>query len=229
MRLTALTLLPLLCVMQSACSEAGTESAPQSTAPSSSTESTQASTFGSPLAQGNANVTLVKLETTKGDIVIEVHSEWAPNGAQRFLELVNNGFYDGVKFFRVIEGFMAQTGMNGDPEMHQKWMDNNIQDDPVTQSNKRGYVTFAQTAAPNSRSTQFFINYTDRNAFLDSQRFAPFGVVVEGMDVVDSLYNGYGESPNQGMIIQKGNEYLEAKFPKLDTIKKASVVESTDA
>lgn len=171
----------------------------------------------------------VKLETSKGDVVIEVHPEWAPNGAGRFRELVELGFYDDCRFFRVIDGFMAQVGMNGDPALHAQWGDNNIPDDPVKQSNTRGFVTFAQTGMPNSRSTQFFISFGD-NSFLDQQRFAPFGKVVEGMDVVESLYSGYGEGapngngPSQELIGKRGNEYLNSQFPMLDYIKTARIV-----
>ena len=143
----------------------------------------------------------MKLETTKGDVLIEVHPEWAPQGAQRFRELVEAKFYDGCKFFRVLDGFMAQTGINGDPAIHAKWKDRNIQDDPVKQPNTRGYVTFAKSGLPNSRSTQFFINYDD-NSRLDAQGFAPFGVVVTGMDdVVDSIYSGYGEESGGGVRV----------------------------
>ena len=178
-----------------------------------------------------ADVTRVKLTTTKGDVVIEVHPEWAPRGAERFLTLVREGFYDGVKFFRVLDGFMAQTGIAGDPAIHAAWKDKTIKDDPVVKSNQRGFVTFAKTGAPDSRSTQFFINFAD-NANLDSMAFAPFGEVVEGMDVIDSLYSGYGEGaprgrgPDQSAIVREGNAYLEDQFPKLDAITKAEVVEA---
>ena len=164
-----------------------------------------------------------KLTTTKGDIVIEVHRDWAPNGADRLYNLVKAGYYDDVRFFRVMDNFMAQVGMSGDPAVNAKWQSANIPDDPVKQSNKRGFVTFAQTGAPNSRSTQLFINYKD-NSNLDGQRFAPFGQVVTGMDVADSIYKGYGESPNQGLIGSQGNAYLDSKFPKLDQIKHAEIV-----
>lgn len=166
----------------------------------------------------------VKFETTKGDFVVEVHPEWAPHGAKRLRTLVEEKFYDDVAFFRVIDGFMAHFGMHGDPEVHKKWGDDNIPDDPVKQSNTRGYVTFAQTAAPNSRSTQLFINYGD-NSRLDRDRFAPVGKVVQGMDVVDKLHSGYGERPNQGMIGSRGNAYLKGQFPNLDYIKTARIVE----
>jgi peptidyl-prolyl cis-trans isomerase A (cyclophilin A) len=172
----------------------------------------------------------VAFDTSKGKIVIEVHRDWAPNGADHFHQLVQEKFYDEARFFRVIEDFMVQFGMNGDPAVNSKWKEQTIQDDPVKQSNKRGFVTYAQTGAPNSRSTQLFINFGD-NSFLDKQRFAPIGQVVEGMDVVDSLYNGYGEGapsgkgPSQGKIASQGNEYLKRDFPKLDYIKTARIVE----
>lgn len=168
----------------------------------------------------------VLLETTKGNIIMDVHPEWSPRGAQRFKELVELGFYDNCAFFRVIDGFMAQIGINGDPKLHAKWRDNNLMDDPVVESNKRGYVSFAKTGAPNSRSTQFFINFGD-NSRLDGMGFSPFAQVIEGMDVVDSLYNGYGEgarAPDQGKLVDGGNVYLKKEFPMLDYIKKAVII-----
>jgi len=172
----------------------------------------------------------IKLETTKGDIVIEVTRAWAPNGADRFYNLVKIGYYDGAVFFRVIEGFMAQVGMNGDPAVYAAWSKAAIPDDPVLQSNTRGMVTFAATAAPNSRTTQFFINFGDNSSLKQHGPFAPFGRVVEGMDVVDSLHSGYGEGaprgrgPSQGEIARQGNAYLKASFPELDAITRASVL-----
>ncbi|QDT25182.1 Peptidyl-prolyl cis-trans isomerase A precursor [Gimesia panareensis] len=171
----------------------------------------------------------VLLKTTKGDILLEVHPEWSPRGAERFKELVKEGFYNDVAFFRVIDGFMAQVGINGDPAVHAKWKDNNIMDDPVVESNKRGYVSFAKTGLPNSRSTQFFINFGD-NSNLDQMGFSPFAQVVKGMDVVDSLYKEYGEGapqgrgPFQGGIVEQGNAYLKKEFPMLDYIKEATIV-----
>lgn len=176
----------------------------------------------------------VKFVTTKGDIVIEVTRAWAPRGADRFYNLADNGFYDGCKFFRVIEGFMAQFGINGDPEVSAVWREQKIQDDPNKEKNTRGRVTFAM-AGKDTRTTQLFINYTD-NSFLDynpqtNQVFSPFGEVVEGMDVVDQLYADYGEGaprgngPDQGRIQQEGNAYLNAEFPRLDNIITAKVVE----
>ena len=132
-----------------------------------------------------------KFDTSKGRFVVEVHRDWAPNGADRFYNLVKNGFYNDARFFRVIDGFMVQFGINGDPKISAVWRDANIKDDPVKQSNTRGMITFA-TAGPNTRTTQVFINFGD-NAALDGQGFSPFGKVVSGMEVVDSLYAGYGE------------------------------------
>ena len=168
---------------------------------------------------------LVRLETSKGDIDIEVHPAWAPKGAARFRELVEIGFYDECRFFRVIPDFMAQVGMNGDPALHAEWSENTIDDDPVLESNLLGYVTFAKTGLPNSRSTQFFINYKN-NSSLDGQRFAPFGKVVAGMDVALAIESKYREEPNQNAIKAAGNEYLKSEFPDLDFIKKASVVQN---
>ena len=162
-------------------------------------------------------------DTSVGSFVIEVHREWAPKGADRFYNLVKNGFFDNARFFRVMPGFMVQFGINGDPEIQKHWADASIPDDPVTQKNLRGYVTFAQTSAPNSRSTQVFINYADRNTFLDSQRFAPFGQVISGMEIVDKINSGYGETPDQGLIQRQGNKYLNAQFPKLDYVTKARI------
>ena len=164
-----------------------------------------------------------RFNTTRGSFVIEVHRAWAPNGADRFYNLVKLGFFDDTRFFRVIEGFMVQFGISGDPRVSSKWRTANIKDDPVAKSNKRGMVTFAQTSQPDSRSTQVFINFAD-NGTLDASRFAPFGEVVQGMNVVDGLYHGYGESrpngngPDQGRVQESGNQYLDEEFPLLDHI-----------
>jgi peptidyl-prolyl cis-trans isomerase A (cyclophilin A) len=165
----------------------------------------------------------VRLDTDAGPVVIEVQRALAPLGADRFHRLVKEGFYDDVRIFRVIRGFMAQVGMSGDPKVHAKWGDANIKDDPVKASNTRGMVTFAKTGAPNSRSTQIFINYGD-NSRLDADGFAPFGRVIEGMEVVDKFYSGYGERPNQESIRAQGNKYLDAQFPRLTKIKTARVI-----
>jgi peptidyl-prolyl cis-trans isomerase A (cyclophilin A) len=168
----------------------------------------------------------VKFATTKGDFVVRVTRAWAPRGADRFYNLVKNGYFDGASFFRAVPGFMVQFGISAHPQVNRVWQTATIPDDPVKQKNTRGKITFA-TAGANTRTTQVFINYVDRNAgFLDSQGFAPFGEVVEGMEVVDSLYGGYGEATTQlqGQIAAGGRAYLEKNFPKLDSIKSAIVV-----
>ncbi|MEX1366853.1 MAG: peptidylprolyl isomerase [Nannocystaceae bacterium] len=172
----------------------------------------------------------VKLETTKGDVLLELHRDWSPNGADRFYNMVKVGFFDDVAFFRAIDGFMVQFGMNGDPKVQSAWGKASIADDPVKESNKRGYITFAKKNTPNSRSTQVFINYRD-NTNLDAMGFSPFGKVLEGMEVLDSLYKGYGEGgprgqgPTQPRIEAEGNAYLRADFPNLDYVEKATIVE----
>jgi peptidyl-prolyl cis-trans isomerase A (cyclophilin A) len=171
----------------------------------------------------------VKFVTSKGDVVVESQREWAPLGVDRFYNLVKNGYYDGVCFFRVISGFMAQFGIHGDPKIAAAWRPERIQDDPVKQSNKRGYISYAM-AGPNTRTTQLFISYAD-NSRLDQMGFAPIARVVEGMDVVDRLYSGYGEGepqgkgPNQGRLQTEGSTYLSKDFPQLDCIKKATIVD----
>ena len=170
----------------------------------------------------------VKFATTKGDFVVEVQREWAPQGADRFYNLVKNGFYDDTRFFRVIKGFMVQFGIHGDPAVNAVMQEARLQDDPVKQSNKRGNITFA-TAGPNTRTSQVFINYKD-NDNLDGMGFAPFGKVVTGMKTVDALNGEYGEGapggtgPNQGRMQSEGNAYLQKDFPKLDHIKSAKIV-----
>jgi peptidyl-prolyl cis-trans isomerase A (cyclophilin A) len=172
----------------------------------------------------------VRMETTAGDFVIEVHREWAPHGADRFYNLVKIGYFTDVAFFRVIAGFMAQAGYHGNPAVSRAWLNSRIQDDPVKQSNTAGMVTFAMSSQQNSRSAQIFINYGD-NSYLDQSRFAPFGKVVEGMEAVQGLYSGYGEGqpngkgPNQGSLYRSGNAYLKAEFPELDYIVKATIME----
>lgn len=163
-----------------------------------------------------------KFQTTKGPFIVEVKRAWSPNGADRFYNLVKNGFFDHLKFFRVVPGFVVQFGMHADPAIGAKWRDANIPDEKVVQGNKRGYLTFAK-AGPNTRSTQFFINLAD-NDRLDEMGFPAFGHVIQGMDVVDKLYGGYGEAPQQGQIAAEGNAYLDKEFPKLDMIEKATIV-----
>jgi peptidyl-prolyl cis-trans isomerase A (cyclophilin A) len=169
-----------------------------------------------------------KFETSKGDFTVEVTREWAPLGADRFYNLVKNGFYDGARFFRVLPGFVVQFGLPGDPDLGRAWRSARISDDPVTQSNTPGAITFA-TAGPNTRTTQVFINL-GKNANLDGMGFAPFGKVADGMDIVGKLHSGYGEGaphgrgPDQGRLTSEGNAYLEKQFPNLDYIKKAAIL-----
>jgi peptidyl-prolyl cis-trans isomerase A (cyclophilin A) len=163
-----------------------------------------------------------KLTTSKGDIVIQVTRAWAPLGADRFYNLVRAGFYKDAAFFRVLSGFMAQFGISARPEVSEAWTPAKIEDDPVMQSNTRGRITFA-TAGPNTRTTQLFINFGD-NSRLDGLGFAPFGEVVQGMDVVDQIYAGYGEQPDQSSIRTQGKAYLDANFPMLDRILSAGIL-----
>jgi len=172
----------------------------------------------------------VRFDTTKGPFVVEVHRAWAPRGADRFYNLVRAGYYDDVAFFRVVSNFMVQFGINGDPRVNAAWRDARISDDPVRQANVRGMVTFA-TSGPDSRTTQVFINFKD-NSRLDGMGFAPFGKVVQGLSVVDSLYSGYGEGaprgmgPDQGRAQGEGNVYLRSSFPRLDYVKTARLAKS---
>jgi peptidyl-prolyl cis-trans isomerase A (cyclophilin A) len=165
----------------------------------------------------------VKFATTQGDIIIQVTRAWAPLGADRFYNLVRGGFFTGAPFFRVIPGFMAQFGISADPKVSAVWSNQNITDDPVKESNKRGFVTFAKTSMPNTRSTQLFINYGD-NSRLDSDGFAPIGEVIEGMEVADKFYSGYGGNPDQGALQQMGIIYVQKNMPKVDLIKTARIV-----
>jgi peptidyl-prolyl cis-trans isomerase A (cyclophilin A) len=174
----------------------------------------------------------VAFETTRGDFVIEAQRDWAPIGVDRFYNLVREGFFEGVRFFRVIEGFMAQFGISRDPLVAGAWQATRIPDDPVAASNTRGRVSFA-TAGPGTRTTQLFISYGD-NSRLDEMGFSPIGEVVEGMDVVDALYAGYGEGaprgrgPDQGRIQREGNAYLASEFPDLDWIRRAEILAPAD-
>jgi peptidyl-prolyl cis-trans isomerase A (cyclophilin A) len=162
-------------------------------------------------------------DTSAGPFVVLVHRSWAPKGADRFYNLVKYGFFNDARFFRVVSGFMVQFGINGDPAIQGPWENANIPDDPVTQSNKRGRVTFAMTPRPNTRSTQVFINFRD-NGGLDGQGFASFGEVESGMETVDKINAQYGEQPDQGLIQRQGNAYLTKQFPKLDYVRKATIV-----
>lgn len=167
-----------------------------------------------------------KFETTRGDFTMDVTRAWAPIGADRFYNLVKHHFFDNMVLYRVHSGFVVQFGISSYPPVSAAWRNSDIKDDPVTQSNKRGFVTFAQTSQPNSRSTQIFINFTD-NSFLDSKGFAPFATIdPAGMKVVEMLYDQYAEQPTeeQEQISKLGKAYLDSKYPKLDVIKHATIV-----
>ena len=177
----------------------------------------------SALKERAPNVFEAKFDTSAGVFVVEVHAEWAPNGADRFYNLVKNGYYDGCRFFRVLTGSLVQFGINGDPVVQRNWTNANIPDEPVKQGNTRGFVAYGKSAAPNSRATQVFVNLKD-NSYLNRQGFAPFGKVISGMDIVDKIYSAYAEKSNdQDRIKSEGNAYLTKNFPKLDYIKKATI------
>ena len=163
-------------------------------------------------------------ETSAGNFTIKVERAKAPLGADRFYNLVNNGFYDEQRFFRVVPNFVVQWGMHGDPEVIAQWQTARIKDDPVKVSNVRGTICFA-TAGPNTRTTQLFINLGNNSSNLDPQGFAVFGEVSEGMQTVDSINSEYGQQPQQGQIGARGNEYLEKEFPNLDYIVKARIAD----
>jgi peptidyl-prolyl cis-trans isomerase A (cyclophilin A) len=163
-----------------------------------------------------------KFTTSAGIFIVEVHRDWAPQGADRFYNLVRRGFFTNASFFRVVPGFVVQFGLNADPAINKAWHEATIKDDPVKQSNKRGTLVFA-TAGPNTRTTQLFINFAD-NGRLDGMGFAPFGEIIEGMDVVDKIYAGYGEQPRQDLITDQGDAYISKNFPKIDKIRFARVV-----
>ena len=169
----------------------------------------------------------VSFTTSAGDFIVEVHRDWAPLGADRFYNLVRRGFFTNASFFRVVPGFVVQFGLSADPAVNKVWDRATFKDDPVKQSNKRGALVFA-TAGPNTRTTQLFINFAD-NARLDSMGFAPFGEVIDGMDVVDKIYAGYGEQPRQDLITAQGDAYISKHFPKIDRIKLARVLPAVPA
>jgi peptidyl-prolyl cis-trans isomerase A (cyclophilin A) len=204
--------------------DASTKTPVEEAAPAAQEETSQAGQDDTPVPAEYA----VELDTTKGAIVIDVRRDWAPKGADRFYELVQKGYFTDVAFFRVISGFMAQVGISGDPALNAEWRAKRIPDDPVKASNTRGTVTFA-TSGPDSRTTQFFINFVD-NSRLDGMGFAPFGKVRD-MAPVEALYAGYGEGaprgrgPSQARMQNEGNAYLRKDFPKLDYIKSAKIID----
>jgi peptidyl-prolyl cis-trans isomerase A (cyclophilin A) len=219
-----------VCAFLAISTTAQTPPAAKKPAATSTTRTSQMSTDSALLQPASLNekapdVYEVKFTTTRGDFVIKVTRAWAPNGADRFYNLVKYHFYTDASFFRVLPGFVVQFGLSANPAVSRVWQSATIKDDKVTQSNKKGSVTFA-TAGPNTRTTQLFINLGN-NAPLDGQGFSPFGQVTEGMDVVQKIYSGYGESPDQGQITAKGKAYLDQNFPKLDSIKTAVIVTGT--
>jgi peptidyl-prolyl cis-trans isomerase A (cyclophilin A) len=165
----------------------------------------------------------VKFETSKGDVLVEVHPEWAPIGAAHFRKLVETGYFDGNRFFRIVPDFVVQFGLNGDPTITRNYNLRSLQDEAVLTTNARGTLTYAKLPRPNSRTTQLFINLK-ANANLDADGFSPFAVVTQGMNVVDSFNAEYGQRPNQTRLTDEGNSYLESDFPRLDYIKKATIV-----
>ena len=172
----------------------------------------------------------VRFDTSIGEFVIKVTRAWAPNGADRFYNLVKNGFYDEARFFRAVPNFMVQFGLNANPTVSKIWQAARIPPDKVTQSNKKGFITFAMGGTPDTRTTQVFINFRN-NSNLDGLGFAPFGEVASGIEVVDKIYTGYGEAapkgsgPPQARVAGEGNAYLTKSFPKMDYIKKATIVQ----
>jgi peptidyl-prolyl cis-trans isomerase A (cyclophilin A) len=175
----------------------------------------------------------VKFVTTRGEFTILVTRSWAPLEADRFYNLVRGGFFDDTTFFRVVPGFVVQFGISGKPAVSAAWKHTELKDDPVTQTNKRGTISFAQTAKPNSRTTQVFINFGD-NGRLDysGQGFAPFGIVEgNGMNVVEMIYDGYGNDggPDQDLMEKQGNPYVKKGWPKLDYTKTATIIGNGDA
>ena len=221
-------------VFAASCAPKAQETAqPREAAPEIKTEETNINmtNLKNPsLANAKAPETFkVKFTTTKGDFTLEVTRSWSPLGADRFYNLVKAGFFTDVAFFRVIEGFMVQFGIHGDPAVSAAWRGANIKDDAVVQSNKKGYVSYAMSG-PGTRTTQMFINYGN-NVRLDGMGFSPFAEVTDGMDVVESIYSGYGEGapsgmgPDQGSVQMQGNAYLKKDFPKLDYILRAVISE----
>jgi peptidyl-prolyl cis-trans isomerase A (cyclophilin A) len=219
MRLTALTLMVIACLFFAIAP--GLAADPQAAKPNMEKLMNPAQ-----MTEKAPEKFQAKFETSKGEFIVDVTRAWSPNGADRFYNLVKNGYFDNCRFFRVVNNFMVQFGINGDPKISAAWQAANIPDDKPKESNLRGYITFA-TAGANTRTTQLFINFVD-NKFLDSQGFTPFGKVSKGMSVVDSINGEYGEKPQQGQIQMKGNAYLQANFPNLDYIKSATIVPAAE-
>lgn len=216
-------LLAAACLLFTGCSSSQKEAEKEREAPpaAASPQAPAASPAEEQKPAAEANTFKVKFETSKGNFVVEVHPDWAPLGAARFKDLVQDRYFDGARFFRVLPGFVVQFGLAGDPAKTKKW-DKPIKDDPVLRTNRIGSIVFA-TAGPETRTTQLFINLAS-NQRLDDQGFAPFGQVTEGMEVVQKIYPGYGERPDQGDITSRGNAYLSKEFPNLDYIRRARLM-----
>jgi peptidyl-prolyl cis-trans isomerase A (cyclophilin A) len=225
-----LSILPL-CVILLAPASSSAQAAstrPKATSPRPAAAASPASLLHPTLLTAKAPADFkVRFTTTAGDFVVEVHRDWAPLGADRFYNLVRHGYFTNASFFRVVPNFVVQFGLNASPAVNKVWEDAKIQDDPVKQTNSRSRLVFA-TAGPGTRTTQLFINFGD-NGRLDGMGFAPFGEVIEGMDVVDKIYPGYGEQPNQDLITSQGDAYISKNFPNIDKIKLARVIPAVPA
>ncbi|MBI4559136.1 MAG: peptidylprolyl isomerase [Candidatus Hydrogenedentes bacterium] len=175
--------------------------------------------------EGVPDMFKVRFECSNGTFEVECHKEWAPRGVQRFYTLIKEGFYNDCRFFRVVPNFVVQFGIAGDPAINAKWSEATFPDDPVTQQNVEGMLTFAKSGMPHSRSTQLFVNTKNNSSGLDSMGFAPIGKVISGMEVVKAINAKHGEKPNQMRIQQRGNAYLNEQFPDLDYVKTATIIE----
>lgn len=200
-----------------------TGAAPKSTASKTGTARPSALLNPAALNRRAPDLYRAKFVTTAGDFTVEVHRDWAPLGADRFYNLVRNRFFNNETFFRVVPNFIVQFGLSGSPAINHAWEKATIKDDPVKQHNTRGTLVFA-TAGPGTRTTQLFVNLRDNTSSLDSQGFAPFGTVTEGVENVDKIYAGYGERPEQGSITDKGDAYLQKSFPNLTRITSATII-----
>jgi peptidyl-prolyl cis-trans isomerase A (cyclophilin A) len=233
MRCSFVVLSSIVLTAATAAAQTSTKPAPKPAAPASAAPKPAAPAAPAPnrllspatLTAKAPEMFKVKFDTTKGPVVLVLHRDWAPKGVDRFYNMTRNGFFTGVRFFRVMPNFMAQFGINGNPAVNDAWEKARLADDPPNgKSNVRGILTYGTTGQPNSRGTQLFINYKD-NSYLDKQGFVPIGEVVEGMEVVDMLYADYGAAPQneQGTLVSQGNKFMQTKYPKLDYIKAATV------
>lgn len=212
----------LICVAAMSALALGCEKAPPPPPPPPPAPPAPAPKWTDPAAPESYRV---KFETTKGSFVVEVTRSLSPAGADHFKTLIDSGYFNEARFFRVMPGFIVQFGMNADSAVNARWRTRTLMDEPVKTGNVRGTVVYAKPGFPNSRSTQLFVNLGDNSQSLDPQGFSPFGKVVEGMKVVDAIYSGYEQRPDQELIGAQGNAYLKKEFPKLDYIKSAKIVQ----